>query len=538
MMIAADTQPRVWLSGSLTRYFPSSPAEDRSEIDLDAARGERVSFQVVVRTGDAALEIGVTVDAPKGVTAQVRRVGFVPLKHHNTDTPADELDGTPGLVPDPLFPETSYEAGPFETNSFWVTLRVAKDASPGSVAVPIHVRLGGEKAERAARLIVHKAVLPERKDFPVTHWFYADALCDFYKLAPFEEAFWPVFRAYVRDVVEHGQDMLYVPVFTPPTDGVKRPTQLLRVSRKDGRYVFDWTDVRRWVRTARECGIQRFEWCHLFTQWGCKHAIRVYEHPQAEEKLLWPADTPATSDTYRAFLTAFLPELRRFIQEEHIEDRSLFHISDEPGGEEATANYRKARQMMREPAPWMKFMDALSEIHFAKEGLVDTPIPILNTAPEFIKEGFPAWTYFCGGPRGRYLNRLLDTPLPKIRMSGWLFYRLGAHGFLHWGYNYWYKSQTRQMIDPFTEQAGAVWPGWPYGDPFVVYPGPDGPIDSIRWEVFADSLQDLALLQAAAQRDDPMLAEIKDYADFPKSAVWIARRRAELLKRLDVRAER
>jgi len=28
---------------------------------------------------------------------------------------------------------------------------------------------------------------------------------------------------------------------------------------------------------------------------------------------------------------------------------------------------------------------------------------------------------------GPWLNRFLETPLPKVRMSGWLFYRLGAN---------------------------------------------------------------------------------------------------------------
>jgi len=101
---------------------------------------------------------------------------------------------------------------------------------------------------------------------------------------------------------------------------------------------------------------------------------------------------------------------------------------------------------------------------------------------------------------------------------------------LHWGYNYWHKSQTRQLIDPFTEQAGMAWPGWAYGDPFVVYPGPDGPIDSLRWEVFAESLQDYALLQSlGVSRDDARLAGLNDYDDFPKSVEWIATTRDHLL---------
>lgn len=99
-----------------------------------------------------------------------------------------------------------------------------------------------------------------------------------------------------------------------------------------------------------------------------------------------------------------------------------------------------------------------------------------------------------------------------------------------WGYNYWYRSQTQELIDPFTEQSGFAWPVWAYGDPFLVYPGPDGLIDSLRWEVFAESLQDLALLQTLGiDPDDPMLSEIRDYNDFPKTRDWIASTRARLL---------
>ena len=110
------------------------------------------------------------------------------------------------------------------------------------------------------------------------------------------------------------------------------------------------------------------------------------------------------------------------------------------------ANYARARAMLRDLAPWMRVCDALSEIDFAREGLVDMPIPSIRTTRQFIREGIPCWTYFCCGPRGKYLNRLMDTPLSKIRMSGWLFYRTSVRGFLHWGYNYWYESQTRRRL--------------------------------------------------------------------------------------------
>ena len=177
----------------------------------------------------------------------------------------------------------------------------------------------------------------------------------------------------------------------------------------------------------------------------------------------------------------------------------------------------------------MKVMDALSEIEFGRGGLTDTPVASIATALRFVEEGIPCWCYFCCGPRGRFLNRLLDTPLAKIRMSGWLFYRWPFGGFLHWGYNYWCKSQTRTLIDPFTVQDGGKWPGWAFGDTFLVYPGPEGPIDSLRWEAFADSLQEYALLQTlGVPRDGALLAPLRSFEDFPKTEAWRLKARKAL----------
>ncbi|HUV39106.1 MAG TPA: DUF4091 domain-containing protein, partial [Planctomycetota bacterium] len=493
-------------------------------------------FQAGVRvTGDAPVTVEAAASAPAGLAVRVRRVGCVPVPHHNTRTPKRELDGVgfiPGYVPDPLFDETTATAAPHEVTAFWFTVRVSPDARPGERHVRVRLTVDGKKLpEMTATVVVSKIVLPKRRDFHVTHWFYADALCDRYGLEPFEDAFWPVCRSYMRDAAEHGQDTIYVPAFTPPLDGVKRPTQLLGVKRlASGRYAFDWTNVRRWVVEARRAGLTHFEWTHLFTQWGVRHAIRIYDRP-GDEHRLWPPGTGATSRTYRGFLAQFLPAFERFLRAEKLMSRSFFHVSDEPHGDEHRGNYRRARTMLRELAPWMKVMDALSEIAFAREGLIDMPIPSIRVTKQFHDARIPSWTYFCCGPRGKHLNRLLDTPLTKIRMSGWLFYRFRALGFLHWGYNYWYRSQTRELIDPFTVTDGCKWPNWAHGDTFVVYPGPEGPIDSIRWEVFAESLEDYALLQGlGVDPDGKMLAPLVDFDRFPKDAAWHTRAMKKLLE--------
>lgn len=529
---------QAWLASGLRRFYPSSRAENVGFLALDAARGERCSFQAVCRTGAEHRLVHASVTAPDGLTVTLRRVGYVPMPHHSTETPLDDTEGhdhLPGFVPDPLLPDATVHAGPHETNAFWITAQIPPDARPGAYRLLVTLAADSEDpATLVAHLTVHQAVLAPRRDFPVTHWFYADALCDWYHVEPYREAFWTVLDPYLADIVAHGQDTLYVPLFTPPLDGVKRPTQLLGVRHEDGSYHFDWTLVRRWVHAARSHGLRHFEWTHLFSQWGARHALRIYAGHGEAASLLWPPETGATSGVYREFLAQFLPQFERFLRAEGLLDRSFFHLSDEPHGDAHLANYRAARELLRELAPWMPVMDALTHLDFARAGLTDIPIPLLTTARDFVDAGFPAWTYFCCVPRGRYLNRFLDTPLVKVRMAGWLFYRNGARGFLHWGYNYWYKRQTTELIDPYLITDGLGWPGWCYGDPFVVYPGAAGPIDSLRWEVFAESLQDYALLQnAAIAPDDAMLAAIRDYADFPRDPAWIAERRGSLLAELD-----
>jgi hypothetical protein len=528
---------QYWLADSLRRFYPLSPAEVHDEISLRALRGERVSFQMVCRTDGTPVTIGARVEGPDAIAVRVRRIGFVPMPHLNTETPDDDVEGRdflPGYVPDPLFSETTILAGPHETNAFWVSVAIPDDAAPGEYRLhAVCAEDGQECARLSVILTVHPAVLPVRHNFPVTNWLYADAIADWYRVDLWDEPFWRLLDPYLRNLAAHGQDTIYVPLFTPPLDGIKRPTQLLGVEPAGDGFAFDWTQVRRWLQTARAAGFRFFEWTHLFSQWGAAHALRIYRGHGESGDLLWDPATPATADVYRGFLGAFLPDFERFLRAEGIIEQSFFHLSDEPHGAEHLANYRAARELLRQLAPWMRIMDAMSDVAFAREGLTDTPVALLPQAPSFVTEGFPAWAYFCCQPRGRFLNRLFDTPLAKIRMSGWLFYRTGAGGFLHWAANYWYRSQTADLIDPFRVADAARWPVWPYGDPFVLYPGPAGPLDSIRWEVFAESLQDYAVLQAAAvDRADPLLRDIQDFAEFPRDPGWVGRTRNQLLDRL------
>ena len=377
---------------------------------------------------------------------------------------------------------------------------------------------GSQQVDLHATLDIRPLVVQPRHDFPVTHWWRPETIYEHYDIEPFGERWWQLAEAYIRNLVAHGNNVIFVQQLFPRREFVRRPAQLVKITcPSPGQYEFDWSDVRRLVRLARECGATHFEWSHLWIYWGVRHAMPVYTTEDGQAVPLWPADTDGHGELYTNFLRQFLPSFHQFLQEEKLLECSYFHLSDEPAAEHI-ANYRRARQTLHELAPWMKVMDALSDVEYGRQTLTDMPIPMVSAAQAYIDEKIPHWVYYCCAPRGPYLNRFLDTPLAKIRMSGWLFYRLRAQGFLHWGYNCWQKLEQDAMIDPFTEGAAGLWPDIPYGDPFVVYPGPDGPLDSIRWEVFAESLEDYAMLQTAGvDPDDPLLDGIRTYADFPQN---------------------
>jgi hypothetical protein len=346
----------------------------------------------------------------------------------------------------------------------------------------------------------------------------------------FDEKWWRITRAQMENMFEHGCDVVYVPaIFFSFPKTFERPGQLLVVREPaPGSYQFDWSRVKRFTDMCREIGFRQFEWPHLWRNWTVAHPPIIYKVEEGRYESLWPADEPLLSPKYTNFMKQFLPEFKKFLDEEQLLDHSYFHLADEP---QSLANYRAAREFLRREAPWMEVMDAVQDVHIAKQKLTDVPVALISVADTYADEGIPHWVYYCCIPTGDYLNRFMDTPLPKIRMAGWSFYRLRAKGFLHWGYNYWNNLNDESAVDPFVDPTAGASPGIPAGDPFVIYPGPDErPLDSIRWEVFVESMQDYALLQTAGiSPDDEMLKSIRSYQDFPRTEQWLDDTRRRIL---------
>jgi hypothetical protein len=530
------------LLSSLSKVFADVAPLESAYRGASVLKGETFAFQIAFTTNTLLKNIQVEVDSNLGVPFTIRAVGLVPSEMPSyPDADIHVLRTAPGLYPDPLYPVEglSVTALPSQWRSLWINVELDASVLAGTYQITVGLRSAeGEKlGEEELELTVIEAVLPKQKLIH-TEWFHTDCLANYYNVPVFSEEHWTHIGAFIETAVKHGINMVLTPIFTPPLDtaiGGERPTvQLIDVTVVEGEidsgatYQFNYAKLARWVTLCQEKGVEYFEFSHLFTQWGAKHTPKIIATVDGVEQRIFGWETDASGEAYAHFLRQLLPELDRVIQKLGIASCSYFHISDEPMASHKES-YKKASDIVKEILPNYPIIDALTDIAFYEQGLVQKPIPANDHIGPFLEAGVPdLWTYYCCSQYKEVSNRFFNMPSARNRILGLQLYKFGIQGFLHWGYNFYNSQYSVKPIDPFmvTDALHA----FPSGDSFLVYPGEAGPIESIRLEVFYEALQDLRALQLleiyigkerAVALIEEGLTEPITFAVYPRSTEWL-----------------
>ncbi len=138
-------------------------------------------------------------------------------------------------------------------------------------------------------------------------------------------------------------------------------------------------------------------------------------------------------------------------------------------------------------------------------GHVDLWVPVLSMynadrCQERQAEGEQVWWYVCCGPHAPYPNNFIDHPALNHRIRFWMAEKYGVTGSLYWSTTY-YRGVKGALRNPW-ETAMSYNPEggkWGNGDGMLLYPPvrqPSGtptiagPVDSIRWELLREGLED------------------------------------------------
>ncbi len=489
-------------------FADGSNLKEMKETKLTGLRGETLSFQIAYRWNEQRKNYGtIEVSSPIKEKVRIRMVDLVPCEYPcHPERDKGYLAVTPGLYPDRLseLPGPGFPLIAGQWRCLWIDLALDDDIKAGEYPVTLKLQSEGRPlCDAQITCAVIDAALP-KLPIPFTEWFHSDCLAEYYQVDVFSDKYWKIVKEFVTAAVTHKCNMLLTPIFTPPLDtevGKERLTvQLVDVtvlsSGPEGtQYEFGFSNLRKWVRMALECGVEYFEFSHLFSQWGAKAAPKIMADKDGIRQRIFGWETDASGREYREFLHQFLPALKKELDLLGIADKAYFHISDEPHMDHLDS-YRKAWETVAGELKDYKLIDALSDYDFYQKGLVQNPVCAIDELNPFLKKRPEhLWVYYCTSQCIDVPNHFIVLPGYRTRILGVLLYKYQLNGFLHWGYNFYHSELSHYQINPYqcTDAAGA----FPSGDPFLVYPGPDGkPENSIRQVLLAEAMSDYCALTA------------------------------------------
>ena len=496
----------VWVEDCLEKVWQDKamPEKAAKEIVLHTARGEYEAAQIAVSPKDDSIgglratcselkkkETGKTLSA-----AKVRYVDYVPIGKNTWQTPPDQLIVTaPAWIPDVLYEVGYVPAWQNRTRPIWLTFNIASDAEAGTYTGEVTVYTNEEKSNVPVTIYVHNATVPAKRSFKMTNWVFLDSMQRWNGCKPFDDRFWEFVSIYAENMASHRQNMILTNLYR-----FYGSPALVEISADGNNLKFDFSKFDRWVDIFKKAGFTYFEGSHIGWIDETIYCWFVADGKVVEEN--FRADTPEAE----RYLSQFLPALQTHLEQKGLIEVYYQHVRDEPG-DAHKATYDKTRAMMRKYAPRIKTIEATHSTNIEPPTIM---VPLLSHFGEkydFYKQmqekGNEVWFYAACGPNGSYANRFMDIALLKVRYTHWINFKYNVAGYLHWGYNFW------PQLSPYTDihMTWAVGP-LPPGDSYVVYPTPQGVLDSTRWETVRDGVEDYELFKLLQAKDPKKADEI------------------------------
>jgi hypothetical protein len=455
------------------------PVATADGVWIEAARNEYEPFQLVLYPAEILSNVVIRAEnwahsnTPGVVFAstniEIRQVEYVPV-----DQPSD-AGGSTGWYPDPLPPvPTGLCLEPERQQPFWITIHVPKTQPAGEYGGQILIEAEGwtEPLAVPVRLRVFDFTL---SDVTHTRTLYDVAVPRRWHGPLTDAQFAQVWDLYLENFRRHRVSpewpQLYAPIrWQPGASG----------------YVYDFRNF--------DLALGRY-----LDEFGF-NAFVFMDEP-------WTlSGYPRFSPEFNALFTQLMSGIAEHLRAKGWMDRACAYWIDEPNNsllpfvqEGMRAHLYAApdlkRLVTREPVP---------ELY----GLVDIWVPIavisvyLFTSDRWFDRmaaGEEVWWYVAMYPKWPVPNYFVDHPAISHRIRFWLGERYGISGDLYWDVA-WYFDWSYQPINPWTQvtvtnQYGPTG----NGDGRLVYPPVReppvnpvvaGPIDSIRWELVREGLED------------------------------------------------
>ncbi|MBW8738776.1 MAG: DUF4091 domain-containing protein [Streptomyces turgidiscabies] len=518
--------PTGSFAGSAEERVPRYPmtavqGRDTRELKLSAVRNEQVSAQLAIASGHPLDDVKAVVGdltGPGGAKlpgydTQVRFVKYVPVQRSKSEvdwsatidqvSSGKEVSGdrNPDVVGDALEERTSVDVPAYAAQPLWFTFRIPKNARPGTYTGTVRVSADG-RTQTAYPLTVEvaDASVPDPKDygFFLDVWAQPETIAKNHGVALWSERHWKLIEKYDRDLASRGQKVINTTIVDNPWHhqwslGTRESqtatpyTSMVGWKWNGTSFSFGFDRWDRYVRTAERAGLGpgigafsmlAFQDREHLTYTDTRTGRTVYEN------------VDLGGDRWREAWGAFLPAFEQHLRATGRLGRTWLSFDERP-----VSTMTVAKDFVHEVAP--VFDDRISVAgSISTEGVAANLSVDWGGIDAMTKEkvaerraaGRITTFYVYGSPA--HPNTLSYSPAVESRMLPWISAQRNLDGFLRWSYNSWTSDPFRQPVHIFTQ-----------GDEYLVYPGRDGPMSSIRWEQLKEGIEDYELVAQLRKKD-------------------------------------
>ncbi|WP_214317575.1 DUF4091 domain-containing protein [Nonomuraea sediminis] len=503
---ASSSQQRV------PRYpMTAIQGKDTRDLKLAGVRNEQVSAQLAIASGHRLTDVEAVVGdltGPGGgkLSAKVRFVTYVPVQRSKSEvdwsatidqvSSAKEISGdrNPDVVGDALDERSSIDVPAYAAQPIWFTFRIPKDAKPGTYSGTVTVRAdGSSQASYPLTIEVADVAVPDPAGyrFFLDVWAQPETIAQAHGVKLWSDRHWSLIEAYNKDLADRGQKVINTTIVDNPWHhqwslGTRQSQTAMPYSSMVGwawdgeKFTFDFSRWDRYVETARRDG--------LGPDIG---AYSMLAFQDREHLTYTDTRTGKTVNEYvdlggERWRLAWGTFLRAF--EQHVTATGLLEHTWLSFDERPSDMMKVVKDFVHEVAPAFDNRisvagsintEAIASNLSVDWGGIDQMTP--EKAEERRKAGKTTTFYVYGWPP--HPNTFSYSPAVEARMLPWIAAQRHLDGFLRWSYNSWTSHPFEQPVHIFTQ-----------GDEYLVYPGLNGPMSSIRWEQLKDGIEDYELV--------------------------------------------
>lgn len=512
---------QAWPMDIEVRAFPGtfSREPDMRVIILEGLANEVLSAQVIVKS---RVDIG-------GLSGQLSDLtgsagGTIPAGRvrYGAYLPVDE---TMTLTADPLLEVGAVDVPANVAQAVWLTIKVPAGTAPGQYTGQLRLSASGQQEVFDLQLEVLSGVLPDPSDwsFYLNIWQDPSGVARAHQVEVWSEEHWALLEDYAKNFVAHGMDVITASIVYDPWDsqtGYPYHTMVewnypgeYRLGGAD-QFIWDFSTFDRYVELMMAAAMDEKIDCFSMVKgpWITTRAdIRYFDTQSGRYRTVI---STLGDDPWREIWSAFLPVFKA-----HLVDKGWFDKTYLAFDEKPKDGMRIIYDFLIDEAPDFKVSIAggypgderkwSDEVILHIDDLLDEEVLASYTPLIEKMRAEDRYISFYTACEPYYPNVFLYSQLREARLLPWLAWKHNLSGYLRWA------------VSAFPED---VWTQpnykWHSGDMYFVYPGKEGPLDGMRWELFRQGIQDYEVLRLARE-----LAEKAGRVDLLKklgSAVSVA----------------